>query len=169
MRTRCGKVVLLSAGAAIAALGFSAFIHVTPRIVWNASKSAPIGFYRIDCRVPQMGEFALVKPSGDAAKLISARGYLPVYTPLIKRVSAQQGDEICRDNERVFVNGKHAADALRVDSMGRAMPRCSGCFTLQDDELFLLNAHEQSLDGRYFGATNIGDVIGVAIPVFVKE
>ncbi|MGE0409859.1 MAG: S26 family signal peptidase, partial [Amphiplicatus sp.] len=44
----------------------------------------------------------------------------------------------------------------------------SGCFTLRSDEIFLLNDPENSLDGRYFGATELNDVIGVARAVWVR-
>jgi len=154
---------------AVAALAIAMVMDFTPRMVWNATPSAPIGLYRIQMRAPGIGEFVLVEPQGEAASLIVERGYLPPNTLLIKGVSALSGDEICRMNERIMINKTHVANVLLEDSQGRSMPRWSGCFTLRYDEFFLLNAHEKSLDGRYFGATKRGEIIGVAIPVFVKE
>lgn len=169
MRISRRKIVLALMGVSIAAVGFAAFIQVAPRIVWNGSASAPMGLYRIDERSARIGEFVLVTPSESAAALIAEREYLPPDTPLIKRIAAQTGDEVCRENERIFINKLHVSDAFLVDSMGRRMPIWGGCFTLKYDELFLLNAHEKSLDGRYFGATKRTQVIGVVIPVFVRE
>lgn len=149
----------------ICAILFAALAPVVPKFVWNASMSAPIGLYRIEEEPPGLGDYALVEPSDCAAKLIEERDYLPPKTPLIKRIAALSGDEICRDGEAVFINGDHIADALRFDSLGRNMPAWEGCFVLSSDEVFLLNTHEKSLDGRYFGATKSNQIIGVAIPV----
>jgi len=166
----CSRQKFIAIGSiAIAALAIAMVTDYTPRIVWNASASAPTGFYRIDYRQPELGDYVLVFPSKTLSKFIDERQYLPSGTPLIKRIAALPGDKICRTNERILVNRIHVADALLEDSLGRIMPRWSGCFTLKTDEMFLLNAHEKSLDGRYFGATKRNEIIGVAIPVFVKE
>jgi len=169
MSGRRGIIVVASASIAIASLAFAALNQFTLRLVWNASPSAPIGLYRIDDRAAKIGEFVLVEPSGMAAELLAEREYLPSGTPLIKRIAALTGEEICRRNEHIFINNMYVATALLTDSKGRKMPQWSGCFTLKEDEIFLLNAHEKSLDGRYFGATKTSVVIGVTIPVFVKE
>ncbi|HNR78330.1 MAG TPA: S26 family signal peptidase, partial [Parvularculaceae bacterium] len=79
------------------------------------------------------------------------------------------GDEICGESGAVFINNVSVADAQIFDSIGREMPAWSGCFTLQSDEIFLLNDPENSLDGRYFGATKTVYVIGVARPVWVRR
>ena len=161
------KILVVSCAAIILIIAASV-VTLAPKLVWNASKSAPIGLYLIVQRTPQLGEFTLVTPSEPVAELIRTRGYLPPDIPLIKRVSAVAGDEICRENQSIFINKKPVAQAQLVDSSGREMPQWSGCFTLQSQEIFLLNAHEQSLDGRYFGATKLDDVIGVAIPVWMR-
>lgn len=167
-RRRC---IPLAAGAvSIGALGLVIAHEFAPQIVWNASASAPIGLYKMKAGAhPRIGEFVLVKPEPALETFITERGYLPPKIPLIKRVAALSGDEICRQNQAIFVAKIHVADALFFDSAGRKMPVWSGCVTLKSDEIFLLNAPENSLDGRYFGATKMNDVIGVAIPVFVWE
>lgn len=169
MRRR--RSVPLAAGAiSIGALGLAIAHEFSPRLVWNASASAPIGFYRIKAGAhPKMGEFVLVEPEPALEKFITERGYLPPKIPLIKRVAALSGDEVCRHDQAIFVAKIHVADALVFDSAGRKMPVWSGCVTLTSDEIFLLNAPESSLDGRYFGATKMSSVIGVAIPVLVWE
>ena len=164
----CKRIVLIS-GAAIVALSAAMFVEFAPRMVWNASPSAPQGLYLIVEKTPVTGDYALIEPSNVAKALIAERHYLPSDIPLIKRIAALPGAEICRDDARIFIAALHVADALEVDSLGRPMPGWSGCITLKPDEVFLLNQHERSLDGRYFGATKKSQIIGVARPVFVGE
>lgn len=40
---------------------------------------------------------------------------------------------------------------------------------LGEGEIFLLNDHPYSLDGRYFGATDIDDILGVAVPIWTYQ
>lgn len=81
-------------------------------------------------------------------------------------LAALPGAEICREDLDVFIDKKHVATALMSDEQGRKMPSWSGCVVVQDDEVFLLNAHPRSLDGRYFGVTKAQEVDGVAVLVF---
>lgn len=156
------------AASCVAALVLVSAVDFTPQFVWNPSASAPIGLYRIERKPPEIGDFVLVDSDENFVKLITERGYLPPDIPLLKRVAALAGDEICREKERIFLNTIHVADALLVDSAGQKMPVWSGCFSLRGDEVFLLNASEKSLDGRYVGATNGSQIIGIARPVWVK-
>lgn len=169
MKLRAHKFTIIAIVVSVTGLAAAMTYEFAPRVIWNASPSAPIGLYRIEQNPPVIGDFVLVSPSGHAAELIKNRRYLPPDIPLLKRVAAMSGGEICRECERIFINKFHVADAFLVDSIGRDMPRWSGCFTLQSDEVFLLNDHERSLDGRYFGTTKRDQIIGVAIPVFVRE
>ena len=153
----------------VSAIAWALINEPRPRLIWNASESAPVGLYRVVHRAPLRGELALVSPTGATAQLIERRSYLRPETPLLKRVAAQTGDETCRHETLVFVNGVALAEALKVDSMGRPMPAWSGCLTLQDGEIFLLNEHPKSLDGRYFGMTELNDVVGVAQPVWLRQ
>ncbi len=156
-------------GAGVAAIAFASFGKITPFVVWNASASAPIGLYQIEQNTsPEIGDFVLVKPDESLENFITLRGYLPENIPLLKRVAALPGDEICRESEAIFINKFRVADALIFDSRGRKMPSWSGCFTLRSSEIFLLNDPEKSLDGRYFGATELDDVIGAARTVWVR-
>ncbi|MFN3960636.1 MAG: S26 family signal peptidase [Parvularculaceae bacterium] len=168
MRRTATKIVAVS-GAAIGALALASVVKFAPLLVWNASPSAPIGLYRIERHDRlEVGDFVLVRPDESLAKLIAERGYLPENIPLLKRVAALSDDEICRENTAIFINKIHVADAQNLDSFGRKMPAWSRCFTLGSNEIFLLNDAENSLDGRYFGATNAVDAIGVARPVWVR-
>lgn len=165
------RLLPLTAGAiSIVALGLAMAHEFAPRLVWNASASAPLGLYRVKVGThPRIGDFVLVDPEPALETFITERGYLPPKIPLIKRVAALPGAEICRHNQAIFVAKIHVANALFFDSLGRTMPVWSGCLTMNSDEVFLLNRHEKSLDGRYFGATKMSSVIGVAVPILVWE
>lgn len=168
---RRGAVIIFAvSGAAIGAISMASAVNFAPVLVWNASASAPIGLYRIERpdRL-EVGDYLLVRPNETLAKFIVERGYLPENIPLLKRVAALPGDEICRESQAIFINEIRVADAQMFDSFGREMPAWSGCFTLQSDQIFLLNDPERSLDGRYFGATKFDDVIGAAQPVWVRS
>jgi conjugative transfer signal peptidase TraF len=167
---RGAATIFASSCAAIAAIAIASAVKFPPILVWNASASAPIGLYGVKRNEHlQVGDYLLVRPDETLAKLIAERGYLPENIPLLKRVAALPGDEICRENTAIIINNVHVADAKNRDSVGRRMPAWSGCFTLQAGEIVLLNDPEGSLDGRYFGATRLDDVIGVARPVWVRR
>ncbi|MFZ5618994.1 MAG: S26 family signal peptidase [Pseudomonadota bacterium] len=169
MRREAVKVIAAS-GAAIAAIAIVSVVNFAPVLVWNASASAPIGLYQIKRNSsPEIGDFVLVRPDETLAKFIAERGYLPENIPLLKRVAALPGDEICRQSDAILINEVRVANARLRDSFGRESPSWSGCFTLQSDGIFLLNDHERSLDGRYFGATRAKDVVGVAKPLWIRE
>ncbi len=167
--TRRRMKVVVACTVMISALGVASAVEFAPRLVWNASGSAPIGLYLIEAGVPEIGDFALVELGPALEKFIAGRRYLPADIPLLKRVAALPGDEVCRKSEAIFINEIYVAEAQISDSSGRKLPHWSGCFTLRSSEFFLLNDHEKSLDGRYFGATKSEDVIGVAIPLWTKE
>ncbi|PQA89242.1 S26 family signal peptidase [Hyphococcus luteus] len=161
--------ILIVGAAAIAAMAFGALSKTAPRIVWNASRSAPTGLYSISKRLPGKGDFVLAAPPPALETLIEERGYLPPGTPLLKRVAGLGGDRICRDGARLVLNGVIVARARKSDSDGRPLPQWSGCITLGAGEIFLLNDHERSLDGRYFGAMKREIIIGVATPIWTKR
>ena len=149
----------------IAALGL---ITPTPRLVWNASASAPLGLYWIDpAATPKLGDLLAIRAPAEIAKLMDVRGYLPADALLLKRVMALPGTKICREGERVIVAGKVIALAKRVDVQRRPLPNWQGCRKLTEDEIFLVNGDvEDSLDGRYFGPFLKNSIIGLARPVW---
>lgn len=158
--------------AASFALSFAA-IAVTdplPRIVWNASASAPIGLYRIQPdRDPPLGTLVAVAPPQRLGRWMVVRGYLGENVPLLKHVAAKAGQRVCRIGSVVSVDGRPAAVALIDDRMRRPLPVWRGCRTLGADELLLLNpAHRDSLDGRYFGPLRTATVLGRAIPILTR-
>ncbi|MFC2952551.1 S26 family signal peptidase [Marinicaulis aureus] len=167
MRTGRKKPLIIGA-VAVAALGVASAAEFAPRLVWNASASAPIGLYSVSQERFERGDFVIVAPTPRVQALIDERSYLPPATPLLKRVAARSGARICRNEDNISIDGAVVAHALRRDSKGRNLPVWSGCKILEADEIFLLNDHAQSLDGRYFGATKTAFVIGIARPLWTR-
>lgn len=134
-----------------------------PFLVWNASASAPIGLYAIGGRNRiEAGDMVLARVPESWQRLAGARRYIPVNVLLVKRVAALPGDTVCTGGQNIIVNGRLIAERRYVDGAGWSMPWWSGCVTLQGSALFLLMDNPDSFDGRYFGSTERGDVIGKA-------
>ncbi|GJL90495.1 S26 family signal peptidase [Hyphococcus sp.] len=128
--------------------------------IWNRTESAPRGIYLITKSEVKIGDWAALSGASGTARWTAANGYLGTDWPVIKRIAALEGDEICRDGLEILINRNLVAIALERDGGGRKMPRWEGCFTLQPDEVFLLNEHPRSLDGRYFGAEKKESLLG---------
>ena len=157
---------LVATLAGIALVGFSAIAHPQPRLVWNASASAPIGLYRVVSGAPERGDFALVHIPKSIEKLASMRGYLPAGVPLIKRIAAVAGDDVCAFNGAIIVNGEIVARQRKVDRAGRSLPRWNECRELVQGEFFLLGDAPDSFDSRYFGPVPSAQVTGRLAPLW---
>ncbi len=158
--------------ASLFGLGFAATEKLAPqpRLVWNASASAPVGLYAVTARDRYaVGEFVLIRPEARTARFLAARRYIPAGTPLLKRIAALPGDTVCREGSRVRINGRDAAAALVRDRRGRALPVWSGCRTLRGGELFVINNHQASLDSRYFGPMPASGLLGTARPILTRD
>lgn len=141
-----------------------------PLLVWNASASAPIGFYAVHpAGALAVTDLIVARPSELLAEWLAARGYLPKGALLIKRVAALPGQKVCRTDFTISVDGSAVAEANARDHAGRDLPRWSGCFVLRSGDVFLLNwDHPASLDGRYFGALPADTIVGRAQPVWTE-
>lgn len=134
-----------------------------PRLVWNASASAPIGLYAVSPGIAALpGDMVVARLPKPYQRLAATRGYVPLNVPLVKRVAAAAGDEICALGRQIFLNGQPVAERLAVDRAGRPMPHWSGCRQLCGDQRFLLMDAPASFDGRYFGVTEGVDIVGKA-------
>ena len=155
-----GTAVSLLAGAA----AFEIAAPPIPRLIYNKSVSAPVGWYRIDPGGPiERDRLVAAFPPDDARQLANSRGYLPAHAPLIKTVWAVAGDEICAENGVVSVAGKPDLVVQEADSAGREMPSWNGCFTLSDSEFFLVSTRTNaSFDSRYFGGVTAENILGTA-------
>ena len=166
------KLVIFTGVSAGVILTLVSFAPQTPLIVFNATSSAPRGFYRVENRLPSRGEIALVQPPPLVELMIVNRGFLPPAVPLLKQVAAAAGDEICRSEQPVgvvSVNGKVVAETFQTDRSGRALPSWQGCMRLIDGEYFLLQPHPLSFDSRYFGPVLRCDIVGVARPLWTWD
>jgi type IV secretory pathway protease TraF len=162
--------------AAIAVVGIAgvllilapAAVPAPPRLVWNATASAPEGLYVLQPRrTLAVGDWTAVQPSPELAGWLSARGYLPNGALLIKRVAALTPSRVCRDGDRVTIDGATAAKAESRDRLGRDLPAWRGCMVLRPDQVFVLNSAQGSLDSRYFGALARTRVVGRAAPFWL--
>jgi len=141
----------------------SAVLPPAPRFVWNASASAPIGLYAVaPGSLAEPGDMVIARVPEPFRRLAATRHYLPMNVPLVKRVAAATGDEVCALGQEIFVNGRWATERRVVDGAGRAMPAWSGCVRLRGRQLFLLMDAPASFDGRYFGVTSGDDIVGKA-------
>lgn len=163
-RRRYAVATAIAASAFAVSFVVIALTDPLPRVIWNASASAPIGLYRIHPdNDPPTGALVAVTPPEPLARWMSARGYLPEGLPLLKHVAAKAGQRVCRIGDVVSVDARPVANARARDGQGRPLPVWQGCRTLRAGELLLLNpAHPDSLDGRYFGPLPASTVIGRA-------
>lgn len=159
-------VVLILGGTACLALAAPG----SPRLMWNATASVPIGFYQLSPPgTPAIHDLVVVAPDPKLAALLARGGWLPRGVPLIKPVAAIAGQTVCRQGQEITIDGRRAATALSVDGRSRALPRWSGCRTLRTDELLVLAPAFGSFDGRYFGPTQHAAVKALARPIWIPQ
>lgn len=150
-------------GIGLVALGATIVLPPRPRVLWNASASAPVGLYVVSPASDfAHGDTVIARPPGAVRQLATTRRYLPANVPLVKRVVGLSGDRVCATGPTVRVNGRAVATRRDADGQGRPMPWWHGCVTLQGGALFLLMDDPASFDGRYFGPTAAGDIVGKA-------
>ena len=162
---------ILAAGFAALTAGASLLSPPAPKLVWNASASAPIGLYAIHpIDGIQSGDLVLVLPPETVARYLSQRGYLPQGVPVLKHVLALPGQSVCRFERTITVDGIAVGDALDRDRQGRALPAWQGCRTIAHEEVFLMNWRSTySFDGRYFGPLPASTIVGRAVPLWIKK
>lgn len=156
-----------SIGAVITAAVVGTTLQITlpprPKILYNPSSSAPIGWYQItDNNSPKRHDLVAVYAPDWARKLADERSYLPYDYPLIKSVIAIEGDEVCYHIDRVSVPNGADIPLLARDRLGREMPRkFIGCYTLGAGEIWIASPDVQAgFDSRYFGAIDQSMLVG---------
>ncbi|MGN6515291.1 MAG: S26 family signal peptidase [Rhizomicrobium sp.] len=142
--------------------------HKAPRLIWNATASAPIGFYLVVQASPlHRGDLVLAVPQSSVQRFAAQRDYLPMGVPLVKHIRALGGDNVCSRDDIVTINGHIAARRLTRDHLHRLLPAWTGCSMLSNSELLLLNEDvATSFDGRYFGPTATAAVMGKLVPLW---
>lgn len=162
--------ILVTGYCAIGALVIPAFVRPVPRLVWNASASIPVGLYsaRPAGSSVKRGDLVAAQAPAPIARLIAARGYLPLRVPMLKHVLGVAGQTVCRTGLVVTIDGLRVAEARQRDRLGRPLPSWSGCRTLRSGEVLLLNpSSADSFDGRYFGPVPVRGIVAVLTPLWL--
>ncbi|RAZ72888.1 S26 family signal peptidase [Mesorhizobium atlanticum] len=167
-RIRARKT-LAAASIGLGLIGFAAFAKPAPVLVWNGSASAPIGLYGLGLSGPRTGDFVLARLPKMVAQLADQRGYLPRNVPLVKRIAALPGEQVCAFNDAIIVGGEIVARRVPVDTQGRTLPWWNECRALGRDEVFLINGQAPgSFDSRYFGPVPAANIIGRLVPLWTE-
>jgi conjugative transfer signal peptidase TraF len=164
MKTR---LCLLSAALAVAAIAFSTTsqrLHV----VYNASPSAPLGWYAMHVSTSlRLGDYVVADLPPEIATFAEQRAYLPHTVPILKHVGALGGQHVCVQNRIVSIDGRAIGRALLRDGAHRQLPVWDHCRVLSADEIFLFSAEPQgAFDSRYFGPISRTAVRGTAQPLW---
>ena len=162
--------LLTTLGAAVVVVSTIA-VRPAPRYIWNASKSVPIGLYRMHPTGRlAVAQLVAIEPPEPLATFLADRRYLPRGVPLLKRVLALSGQTVCRDQLVVTVDKIEMGAARVHDSRGRPLPVWQGCRVIADGEVFLMNWQSaDSLDGRYFGVLPTTVIVGRAESLWTDE
>src|SRR5271165_185309 len=119
--TRFGRV--MATYFSVLAIAGSAFIHPSPKLIWNASASLPIGLYAVrPIGALHDVDLVVVTPPEPVASFLSDGGYLPRGVPLMKRVLALPGQSVCRHGLRITIDRVEVGDAQARDRRGRDLP-----------------------------------------------
>ncbi|RWC64190.1 S26 family signal peptidase [Mesorhizobium sp.] len=163
--------IILASVVATMGVGYPTLSPMPTKLIWNASASAPIGFYRIDVDGPfEVTDLVAVDVPEPLAAFLAERGYLPRGVPPLKRILGVSGQIVCRSNLTITVDGIEVGAALERDRAGRNLPVWQGCRRIAAGEIFLMNWQvRDSLDGRYFGLLSTSQIIGRAVPLWTDE
>ena len=165
--TRSWLIILGLAAVGCGLLAGAPSAKRAPRVLFNTTASAPLGFYRVDQGWPRLGDLIVVRPPVGLSRWMAMRGYLPRNVPLLKRLAAGEGQRVCGLDGRVLIDGRGVVRVLTTDHLGRRLTPFAGCRRLGPDEIFLLNPDAPgSLDGRYFGPLSRRTVVGRATPIW---
>ena len=160
--------VIIAGGVSLTLLS-SSVLSLPEKLIWNRTNSAPIGLYWLGDGPLTLNRWAVVSARSKAAIWASAHGFTGPNWLLLKRIRGLPGDEICRESQTIMINQIPVAEALLEAQGGLELPRWQGCHVLQKGEVFLLNDHPRSLDGRYFGVMKDSDLDGAALLLWEQQ
>lgn len=160
---------------AIASIGIGAFAlrQDAPWILQNVSPSAPMGFYLYRERMPAIGDYLAFHPRGQGFERITEATGLPMpKVPMLKRVIAGPGDQVCYSPEHdVFhVNDGPPLGIEERAFQGRDLPLWQGCRALTAREYFVhSNRIPNSLDSRFYGPVQGSTIVGTYQPIWIEQ
>ena len=164
-----GGATLVATALGVSAAALPLAIDMSPRFIWNASASVPIGLYAMEpASQLQLNDLVVVRPPEDVAAFLAEGGYLPCGVPILKHVLALPGQTVCRFGSAVSVDAVAIGDARERDSHGRALPVWEGCRVIAKGDVFLMNRAADSFDGRYFGPLPASTIVGRAEPLWTE-
>jgi len=146
------RAALIGAAAICLVVATAAEISFPPRpkLLYNPSNSAPIGYYSIGSKEHlNIGDQVALYAPDWARHLADERDYLPYDFPLIKTIAGKSGDRICGSGEIVSVPNYADITRLSRDSLGRDLPSTEAGL-------------EFGFDSRYFGPVPGETILGVA-------
>ncbi len=129
-------------------------------VLYNPSKSSPKGFYIRSDKAVIRGSVVSVRSIHVAPDYARARDFADRGDQFLKRVAALEGDEVCASGNTILINGAAVVTRLKEVADVSQLPSWSGCVTLDAGDVFLLGDHPDSFDGRYWGVTKRGDLVG---------
>ncbi|MCL4792895.1 MAG: S26 family signal peptidase [Gammaproteobacteria bacterium] len=159
---------LICTALGVAVIALSVVMTFPVRLVYNATASAPLGWYVVvPVQEAGVGDVVLARLPRSAAALAGQRQYLPQSVPILKRVGAVAGQWVCVRDRVLRIDRELPVRLLERDGLGRSLTPWSGCRALNIDELFLLS-HDSpaSFDSRYFGPIPKRFVIGRAVALW---
>jgi type IV secretory pathway protease TraF len=118
------------AATSVAVLGIAAAsaMPMPLKLIWNATASAPIGFYTISpagrIEVPDL---VAVMPPEPFASFMVERGYVARDVPILKHIVGLPGQRVCRNGRAISVDDVPLGEARDHDSRGRDLPAWQGC------------------------------------------
>ena len=144
-------------------------LNPRPRLVWNATPSAPIGLYAVSAPTQlRAGDLVVVRPPTAAARLAAVRDYVPLGVPLLKRIAAMPGERVCTDGAALWGPRGLTVQRLRRDRSGRVLPWWQGCGRMTGATyLLIMDRVQDSYDSRYFGPVARGRIVGKAHPLWL--
>ena len=170
MTTRIKPYLPLIAGILlVAGIALSVQYLDRPLLVYNATQSAPIGFYRV---LPvadyQRDDLVLFAPPAHVRALVQARRWLPKNGYLMKPIAALSGDFVCTDSARLTINHEDYGAIREQDSEGRPLPHVDYCQATATGSVYLANRGQaNSFDSRYFGPIAATAIIGRVEPLWI--
>ncbi|MBL8544299.1 MAG: S26 family signal peptidase [Hyphomonadaceae bacterium] len=135
-----------------------------PLVIFNSSPSVPTGFYLRTDASPARGAFVTVRAATVSLDYARMRRFSDASDRFIKRVAAGHGEIVCAQGATVTIGSQKLARASH-DSLGRPLPRWSGCRALAADEIFLIGDTPDSFDSRYWGPVPVSAIDGVWAPL----